>query len=63
MTAWTDNIVYIDHLEVLFHIEKKKNILKGYLKKLGITGQITNLEKIIQTPKVHTRRGWDDLRE
>ena len=43
--------------------EKKKNILKGYLKKLGITGQITNLEKIIQTPKVHTRRGWDDLRE
>jgi hypothetical protein len=27
MTAWTDNIMYIDHLEVLFHIEKKKNIL------------------------------------
>jgi hypothetical protein len=27
MTAWTDSIVYIGHLEVLFHIEKKKNIL------------------------------------
>lgn len=27
MTAWTDNIVYIDHLEVLFHIEKKTDIL------------------------------------
>lgn len=27
MTARIDSIVYIEHLEVLFHIEKKTNIL------------------------------------
>ena len=27
MTAWTDNIMHIDHLEVLLHIEKKINLL------------------------------------